>query len=65
MVSLAVSPSKNAFTKRSTQKVTKVSDEVALALTEAFKVVAGDEVERDIEGWLEWYEKNRTKKINP
>jgi hypothetical protein len=64
MVSLAVTPSKNAFTKRSTQKVTKVGAQVALALTKAFEEIAGDGIERDRKAWLEWYEKNRRDQIN-
>ena len=62
MVALAVTPDtsdapRNAVTKRSTQKVTKVSDRVARAVTAAFRELSGDppSSERDREALLEWY----------
>ena len=59
-ISLAVTPEGSdnpgsAITSKSTQKVTKVSDRVAIAITEAFHKLAGDDVERDREALLEWF----------
>ncbi len=60
MIALAVSPAgsdapSHAVTRRSSEKVAKVSDEVAQAVTEAFRKLSGDSLERDRQALLQWY----------
>ena len=51
-----------AITERSTQPVTKLSEPVRIAITEAFRELAGEEVALTREDLHQWFLKRRNQK---